>query len=256
MKPGYIILIFVMLFSFSCKNEIEKSPKLPSIETFVVDFSYFQLNKVFFESQNNWEYVSEKVADWNRLITDSLSTPIASYVEAVNIQNPVYQGDDTWLWEYSFNNNKSIYTAKLFGLVEDESIYWEMYISKDGEYDDFKWFTGTSLNDESNVSWTIYKNPSDAIKLYSVEYNYVSDGVRNIRYVNLASNDKTRGNYIECGGDKNDDFDSFCNIYNKGLENLIEIQWSTINKKGRVKDEIGFQDSYWHCWDEDRDDCD
>jgi len=249
------IVLFVAICFVSCKNEKEFVPELPPRASFITDFSDFDNNKSISETTKlNWGHAAGNVFVWNAIITVGLAVPIASYAEAVANHEPIYQGDDTWLWEYSFPNAKNIYSAKLFGTVSDNSIYWEMFISKDGEYDDFMWYTGTSLLDGSKVNWTLYNKPGDESELLSIEYNKVSEDIGNITYTNIVPNGAENGGYIKYGNDSDNDFDSYYQIYNKGLDNLISIEWAHLQKDGRVKDEIKFQDTEWHCWNENQED--
>ena len=67
----------------------------------------------------------------------------------------------------------------------------------------------------------------------------------------LADNSITapeNGGYIFYGTTLNE-FDRFYDIYNKGQDNLTEIEWSSVNKNGHVRDPLHFGHENWNCWD-------
>ncbi|NPA45454.1 MAG: hypothetical protein GXO49_07965 [Chlorobi bacterium] len=256
MKIIKLILIGVFITSsfISCNNDEEFAPELPPKESFVLDFSDFESKVSDDITKLNWTHASSNVLIWNTILTVGLAVPIASYNEAVKNHEPIYQGNDTWLWEFSFSNNLDQYTAKLFGTVNDNSIYWEMFISKDGEFNNFKWYSGTSLLDNSKVSWVLYNNPNEATELLSVEYIKTSDNTANITFTNIEPDGAENGGFIKFGNDSETFFNNYYQIYNKGLDNLINVEWSQSDKSGRVIDELWYKDTDWHCWNENKED--
>ncbi len=254
MKSINIISLFslLLLISFqSCKKDYGAAPDLPPVSSFVTDFSDFDNSKTLFDTTSaNWEYSATNVTIWNVIITIGLAVPIASYVEAVNNHEAVYQSDNTWLWEYSFPEDVNSHTAKLFGTIRESSVDWEMYITKTGIFEDFLWYTGTSLSDGSSVNWILYNKPDDPTELLSIEWKRNSENTGNIKYMNIVPGGTENGGYIKYGDDSDTDLNAYYLIYNKGQDNLIEIEWNQISKNGRVKDENKFGDTEWHCWDE------
>jgi len=251
-----IVILGLTMFFFSCKKDVNIVPDLPPEASFITNFSDFNISKSNNDLTNiNWKYAAGNVLVWNSIITVGLAVPVASYTEAFKNNDPVYQGDGTWLWEYSFPQNENTYTARLFGTVNDNSIYWEMFISKDGEYDSFKWFSGISI-DNSKVSWVLFDNPIDANELLSIEYIKTSDNSGSITYKNIVPEGSENGGYIKYENNNSDDLNAYYEIYNKGKDNLTEIEWSQTNKNGRVKDENKYQDDKWYCWNENLEDID
>lgn len=261
-KPILLVIILATISLQSCKKENQVAPELPPEASFITDFSNFYSNKQLLDdTQVNWKHASGNVLVWNLIITEGLAVPIASYAEAVANHTPTYQSDNTWLWEYSFPKDKPTHTAKLFGTVGENSIYWEMFISKEGAFTNFKWYTGTSMLDNSKVTWTLYNNPPSATnetpyELLSIEYNKTNGDTGNIKYMNIVPGGAENGGYIKYGNDRDSDLNAYYHIYNKGQDNLIEIEWNQANKNGRVKDEIKFKDTEWHCWDVNLEDVD
>ena len=125
-----------------------------------------------------------------------------------------------------------------------------MHITKTGIFEDFLWYTGTSLSDGSNVKWILFHKPNNPTELLSIEWNRNSENTGNIKYMNIVPGGTENGAYIKYGDDSDTDLNAYYLIYNKGQDNLTEIEWNQTNKNGRVKDENKFGDTEWHCWDE------
>ncbi|MCF6365780.1 MAG: hypothetical protein L3J35_06205 [Bacteroidales bacterium] len=246
-----IFFIFATVSFQSCKKDYERPPDIPPVSSFIADFSDFDNSKYFSnKTSENWTHSAANVGTWNTLITIGLAVPVASYVEAVNNHTPVYQSNNTWLWEYSFSVGANTFTAKLYGTIKDETVDWEMYISNEGVYVDFLWYTGTSRIDRTEVDWVLYDDANSATELLSIEYNKTSDNTGNIKYMNIVPSGAENGGYIKYGNDSKAALNSYYLIYNKGQDNLTEIEWSQTSKNGRVKDVSKFGDTLWHCWDE------
>ena len=243
-------IILMLLFIQSCKNKESFVPELPPISSFRIDFSDFANNKTPLENtKNNWEYAVTKIGSWNILVTENIAIPILAYSAAISNHNQIYQGENIWLWEYTFKYEDSDYTAKLFGEVkEGNTTSWEMFISKVGEFKDFKWFTGEKFENDS-VNWTVYNNPKDVGEILSINYSNLG-----LKYTNMVANSTENGSYIIYGENNNSDLNSFFTIYNNGKNNLTQIEWDRDNKNGRINDEEYFQNYNWHCWDENLED--
>ena len=254
------IIILLSLFVFvslqSCKKDNGIAPEVPPQASFVPDFTDFQNDKAFADSTYvNWTHSAVNVLVWNTIIVVGLAVPVASYIEAFN-HEAVYQSDNTWLWEYSFDVGSSSFTARLYGTIKTGYIDWSMYISKAGVYEDFLWYSGTSMLDGSSVDWILYDNPTGQTELLSIEWFKSSDTTGNITYTNIVPGGNENGGYIKYGNDSETDLNAYYLIYNKGLDNLTHIEWSQPNQNGRVKDELKFGDTNWHCWDTNYQDID
>lgn len=255
MKPYKILILtsFLVLIGLqSCKKDHGVAPELPPQSALLPDFSDFQNDdKALLDStQVNWVHAALNVGFWNLVVYVTMAVPVASYVEAFNHQ-PEFQSGSTWLWQYSFNDIWGVnYTAKLYGTVNDGTVDWEMFITKDGYYENFLWYSGVMQSDGTSVAWTMYKSPSVPVELLSIVWNKSTNTTGNIKFTNIDPGGSENGGYIMYGNDSQTDLNAYYLIYNKGLDNLIEIEWSQITKNGRVKDERRFGDTEWHCWDE------
>jgi hypothetical protein len=255
-----ITMICIILFSVmqSCKKDHGDPPELPPQSAFLADFSDFQENKFTTDKTVvNWTHSVINVAVWNTFITVGLAIPVASYLEAVNNHEAEYQSDNTWLWEYSFYAAGSTFTAKLYGTINDnETVSWEMYISRSGFFEDFLWYTGISQFDRMGGSWTLFKSPSEPRELLLIEWERTTEETGHIKYTNIEPGGAENGGYILYGNDSQSDLDSYYDIFNKGANNLTEIEWKKSDLSGRVKDPGHYGDELWHCWDAAQQDVD
>ncbi len=251
-----ILFIAISTSIYSCKDKEPLAPEIPPQESFVTNFSDFNSKTAIDTTMANWGYSVLNVGVWNTIITVGLAVPVASYVEAIKNHEPEYQSENTWLWQYDFDVVLSSYTAKLFGTLDNDSIYWEMYISKPGDFQDFLWYEGTSAVSGTKGTWTLYDNPTDKQKLLGIIWDRNSDSTGNIKYLNIVPRGPENGGYIAYGNDNNTDLNAWYDIYNKGKDNHTNIEWNTTVKNGRVKDINHFGNDLWQCWDESQKDVD
>lgn len=238
-----LLAISLLLTIHSCKKaDQEIPPVLPPESAFVMDFSDFNSNKSE-KSIANHVHAAVNVAFWNVFITLGLAVPVVSYAEALK-HEPVKQSDNTWVWTYGFKAVVN-HQAKLTGTIKGAEVEWKMYITKEGSFTDFLWYEGTSDISGTYANWTLYKSPDLPTKLLSIEWKKDSE----IKYTNIEPDGAENGGFITYGFGTDLEFDVYYNIYNKGKDNLTEIQWNKTNKNGRVKDANRFSDDLWHCWD-------
>lgn len=130
-----------------------------------------------------------------------------------------------------------------------------MYISKLDEYTDFKWYTGRSALDNTSGTWTIFKEPNDPVPLLDIEWHrdYQND-TGDITYTNVEPNGAENGGYITYGTTTDVDYNAFYNLYNKGEDNLVDIEWNRTTIAGRVANEKCYGNTNWQYWDENQED--
>ncbi len=256
LKYGSIaFLLFGFLFA-SCKKDLKYPPALPSEETFIFVIDDFELKSLQDTTMVNWWRAKSIVKNWNLTILENLSVPISSYLKATKTQNPLYQSDNTWLWEYDFYDGEINYSSKLFGTENTDSVIWEMYITKEGEYNDFLWFSGICFNNNNTVLWKIYDNPDNAEELMSINYNKQSSDVIDIKFTNISPSDAENGSYFLLGKSNTDNFNRYFKSFTKTDDKKLEITWSSEIGYGKISSFDLYQDSNWHCWDESLKDVD
>ncbi len=245
------LLVALIFITTSCKKEDEPAPDLPPQSSFVMDFSDFSnpddtLGSREIATYQNWGYSYANVVIWQTILTVGLAVPVASFLESFNHEAVYHPDQDNWTWSYNVTVNLVVYEAELTGYLQADSVVWEMRITAGNQYSDFLWYYGKSAFNESGGYWILQENPLNANALLRIDWNkdmYEAD----IRYTNVRPGDIENGGYIFYGTALAD-FMSY-NIYNKGLDNLTSIEWSSENKDGHVRDPHHFGDDLYHCWD-------
>jgi hypothetical protein len=234
----------------------EEPPEIPPASTFVMDFSDFASETAAL-AVDNWHYAAGNVAIWNAFITIGLAVPVAAFLEALS-HEPVRQTDGTWVWDYNFYVGQVLHVAELRGWVESDVVFWEMYISKQGFFEDFLWYSGESAVAGTEGTWTLYASPENPTPLIGILWHAApEEGTADIKYTNIVPDGPENGGYIFYGVTDGSPYDAFYDIYNKGLENHTNIEWNRPGMAGRVADALHFDDDgEWHCWNDAHQDVD
>ncbi len=255
------ILILIIITIINCEDDNKDSgaPQLPPVESFIIDFSDFSNSSDTVKSTKaaltyqNWGTAFLKVAFWNTVITVTGIVPVTAFLESFN-HHAVYEGDNTWAWTYDYTIGSATYTARLTGkILETEEVKWEMYISKEalgGGFEDFKWYEGTARFDRTSGHWILYNNPAADHELIRIDWTKNWDNnTGGIKYTNIIPDGIENGGYIAYGLVDDPVYDAYYEIYNKGRDNLTDIEWNRTTKEGRISDPLTFGDEDWHCWD-------
>lgn len=261
----FSILMFSLIGCEESTSPADDPPEIPPASTFVIDFSDFnqaestapssaagteQLSKSY------WLYARTVVGVWNAVLWVNLIVPTTSFLAAFNKDpEPEMQDDGTWVWAYSFSVLTAQFDAELHGKIVDSDIEWNMYISKEGEYEDFNWYSGKSKLTGTEGSWLLNRNPQNPESYLDIEWHRdLTNGTRDIKYTNVLPGDDENGSYIFHGLTTDTTYDAFFNIYSVVNENSTDIEWHRTNKNGRVSDARHFDDDgQWHYWDENFD---
>lgn len=252
-------LITGLLFSFvlvSCKkdNNSEPAPELPPESSFEMDFSGFSNPNDTLASRNlssyhNWGHAYADVAVWSTIIKVGLAVPVAAFYESFNHEAVYHPGDNNWTWCYNFMAGGTVHEAELTGYLENDTVNWEMRITKAGAFTNFLWYTGKNSFDRSGGYWILNEKPANPNPLLRIDWTYEGGGIGDMQYTNVKPGGAENGGYIHYGTSTGD-LTRFYNIYNKGQDNLTEIEWSNVDYHGHIKDPKVFGDSDWHCWDD------
>jgi hypothetical protein len=261
-KSKILIMFLALAVFFACakdeptKSDDDQAPTPPQADYFIMDFEAFPDTTSPMPSNKgastltymNWGYAAINVAVWNSLITLTFIAPVTSFNTTI-AEEPVQQPDGRWLWTKNFDVFGVPHTTKLYGETVSGGVEWEMYLSKDTVFTDFKWYTGFSNLPLTEGNWTLYRDPQNPTEFIRIDWHRDPGVGGDIKYTNIIPNDPENGGYIYF--EKNDatPYDRFYDIYNKGMDNLTEIEWDSITREGRVLDAIEFGDSNWHCWD-------
>ena len=205
--------------------------------------------------QSNWVFAAGNVFIWSALVLIGSAVPVASFAASFN-HTPQQQPDLSWRWSYNVWVGVKLYTAELHGEFIDDyngtdaGVRWEMYISLDGEYTDFLWYYGESKLPATEGFWVLKDNPTDDNDLIQIDWerNLVDD-TYSIQYTNILPGGPENGGYISFEATTDVTYDRHYDIYNKGQDNLTEIEWNSTTQEGRVKDVNHFGNDDWYCWD-------
>ncbi len=266
-----IVLLFISLFMFySCSDnstdptkEENEAPVAPSENTMMIDFGDFEyttaqgiLKTADQQTMTNWLRAATTVFFWKTIAQFTLAVPTMALKMAIVVE-PQYE-DGTWIWSHDFNTGEGSFNATLKGFRDDtaQRWNWEMYISMEGSFQNFKWFYGFSSFDGSNGGWTINKSPEDTNPFLDVAWEIHEDSTRVVKWTNADTSSNGYGSYIEFGTMVDELYNAYFTILDKSEDpaRVVEIQWNTTTKAGRIKDEAFYQDTNWHCWDENRQD--
>jgi len=199
-------------------------------------------------SNHNYNHAALQVGFWNTALWLTLAVPTGSYIEAFN-HEPVQQDDGSWVWSYDVTVLNVSYTAELHGAFVDGEVQWRMYISKQGQYDDFLWYTGTSNLTATTGNWTLKKSYAEPEDWIGIEWSRnAADQTWQVQYLNIREGDENEGGLIEYGVTDREPYDAFYDIYNAVADNWVNIESNTTTTAGRVMNPAYFGDDEWRYW--------
>lgn len=257
-----LAVAFISLLFFSCgkDNTPTPAPKLPPVETMIIDFGKLaDATKSAEFSKTNWVFSATTVGSWSLIIGTTFVVPVAAFRKAIKTE-PKRIDNLTWQWDFSVEGFTSQYSARLVGKLQSTSVMWEMYISKKGisPFDEFLWFEGTSNIDGAGGQWILYHSAAFPEKTIQIDWKKEAEKVGEIKYTYVrqkndqGQKDNFNGSTLVYGLQKSE-FDIFINVhaYSSEKMNFIDtaIEWNSTNYTGHVKAAHFFNDSNWHCWD-------
>lgn len=266
-----ILFTFFAVFAiFSCDSDDpnKTAPKIPAVETMVVDFGFFDdVEKSAQSEKSNWVFSATTVGVWSFIVGTTFAVPVAAFKSAIAAE-PSVVDPLTWQWEFNVEGFSAEYNARLVGKLQSVSqVNWEMYISKTGNnpFEDFLWFEGSSNIDRKSGQWILFHSPAFPEEVVQIDWIKNEDEVGEIKYTyvrkfnNQRESDMFSGSVLTYGLQKGE-MDVFMNINAYDLQqNAFKetfIEWSRTGVNGHVKAEHFFNDSNWHCWDAERNDKD
>jgi hypothetical protein len=247
LTPSVLKLFFMAFIAVvaiaGCTKKDEPSgnaPQLPPKETMALpNFDKFPSGKTDETQGLSHFYAAAGVGIWNTILAINLVLPVAAFAESFN-HTPFYK-DGAWNWAYAVNVNNVIHLANLQAIDNGTTIEWKMLISKQGEYSDLVWFTGTSAKDGKNGSWTLMKDPVSNIPYIGIEWTKENDKIGNIKFSNLIPGDPGKDSYIHAGLTADTQYNAFYTIFTKNDNNMANIEWNTLSANGRIKSPYCFQ---------------
>lgn len=263
MKKLSLVLVLSLLVSVlgfqSCtkENDALKAPKLPDTKMMMMDFNGFDKVDPDQRSFSNWFHAAVNVYFWTRTVVEVIQVPVVAFVAALQ-QDAVFQGNDTWLWSFTVNENGQQYTVELYGTLDmdNEEVDWAMYVTHSGGLQDFLWVSGSTAYDESYSNFLLNGFADEAngdyseLEFMTIEYSQdLATDTEGIRYTIVVPEAPENGSYIQYGTEVNEEFPVYYDIFLSTENNTTMIQYNPESKYGRVQDEKRFHDNEWHCWD-------
>ena len=198
---------------------------------------------------DNFAHASFQVGLWNLALTATLAVPVGSFAEAFQ-HEPVRQDDGSWVWSYSATVLGVLYTAELHGAFVDEEVHWDMFITKQGFFEDFLWYSGVSNLPATAGTWTIRKSPEEDYDWIGIDWSReASNETWQVQYMNVHEADDDFGGYIHYGVTSGEPYNAFYDIYYGAQGNLVQIDANRTSHAGRVSNPAHFNDEDWHYWD-------
>jgi len=253
-----ILAAAALLVVHSCEKDPDPM-ELPPAESLVIDWDNFPTSatKGVVEDMSvyNWFYSAGTILVWNTVVAANIAIPTVAYAAAFN-HDPVYQGDNTWLWSYSVTINGRTIMADLLGSrIDNETFSMKMTLSESGQFEDFTWFEGVIRYDHTAADWTLSHSPQNPTAYLDVAYDkdFETDEA-NIRYTVIDPQNELYDDYIDYGIDPAMDYNAHYTI--SRADTTTYIEWSTETNAGHVMDQRHFGDELWHCWDSQLQDVD
>jgi len=254
--------LFFAVFTTACDNATApegQEPELPPQSSFVMDFSDF-LNPAMAAAApaeiplapaagSYWTRSAVVVGVWNLIIVGTLAPPVAAFVASFN--HPAEWDEDAvaWVREYTFMALGAQHSARLEARLVEDNVQWDMYISRDGSFENFHWYSGLSYVSGLSGSWTLNRDPENPTPYIEIDWSRSASGdTSEITYTNVVAGAAENGSYITYGITGDTPYDAFYDLYGAEGGNLTEIEWNRTTKEGRTADPVYFGDSDWRCW--------
>lgn len=257
LKSNLTAVVFVFAFAFllmhGCKTEENKpAPQLPPEASFVMNFEDFSnaddtTGMRNIDSYQHWGRAFAHVAVWNTLIRIGLTIPVTAFLESFKHEAIFNPDGDYWSWTYNFNAGGAIHKAELNAWPINDSMLWVMQISKQNGFQNFEWFRGKSANHRGGGWWILNEHPNNQNEILKIDWTHNNEGTGSVRYTNIKTSSPDYNGYIFYGS-ATLDLNRFYNIYSPSHSNLVEIEWSSDDHHGRIRDPHHFGDELWYCW--------
>ena len=249
---GVAMMVCLMVLFTGCESEpVDERPELPPIESMVMDFSDFEGqpggSKSSVISYANFTHAYLSVLYWNVTSTLTMALPVAAYGQALQ-QEAEYLGDYTWEWSFNYTYEGLEYAVVLTGArINNETFSMEMTIglaALPGQ--GIKWFDGVVRYDHTHATWNLFKEGE--VKILEAEWHKDFESeAGDLKYTYPPADQEETGSYIMFKYMPQEVYDASYII--SLAAGTTEIEWNVTSREGRVKDQVKFGDSNWHCWD-------
>ncbi|XOV95033.1 MAG: hypothetical protein ACFHWX_10050 [Bacteroidota bacterium] len=246
---------FILLNACNDDNDIAGGdpPVMPPASSLSPDFNYFkeggdESGRV--EVVNNWVYAATNVTVYSAILGTALIVPVTAYKVALE-QDATFDTDlSGWVWSYDANvGSAGVFGVRLTAEISGTDVLWTGYVSKEGVFEDFIWFEGTSVIGGDSGSWTLFEGPGGSGAWLSATWEKSDvDGKANVTFTVDKAGD-SQGSSISYSASTSGEFNRNVIITDTNADNVITVDWHSTEKNGRVKSQAQFQDDAFHCWD-------
>ncbi len=261
---GAIIALAAILSS--CSDDAEghgNPPELPPSASLSVNLGNFPQNEGgrvdAASASGNFAFAAINVAVWQTIIGGAIVIPAVAFEGATDQTFQYSESEGKWISEYTVGTGGKLITAELLAEVTGETVIWEMYLSQDGSFDRFLWFTGESRVDNSGGEWTLYASPQRPVEVLTIDWDRVEGEAINSLFTLVDADNSKINSYIEYGLTSEAGFSHYYDVSitdTAGDDYDLYIYFNEETKVGRVKSTAYFGDDTWRCWDETLEDTD
>lgn len=264
-----IVIICVLLLTqlTGCGEDTEESdepleqignaepPSLPPPESMLIDLSLFIDDRkaspgaVMLVTYKNFVNAAARVATINSAIV-AATTPPATLFAAARANEPVQQGDGSWLWTYEQEIDHVTFTASLTAVTDAGETYWSMKVSSDAAIHpvtDFEWYNGMSTETNTSGYWEFFdmQTPEDQNRTVKIDWKV---GILKENTTLAFENVDPRGEYLGDVLEYETDLEDAWMTYDDASEdNVWEIQWNIEMGSGSLS-VPGYNNGEKACW--------
>ncbi len=238
-------------------GEADQPPELPPDASMTVDLSTFGEGKVAPGLQlpgKNFSNAAIRVGLLNLAVVVGMALPAATFKAAVST-DPVRQGDGSWLWSYEINILGFDIAAELTGRLDlaELKTVWSMRVSSNLLLlNDFQWYTGESVLDNTSGSWLFYDylTPNAANELAKVEWTVSAVDEADLVISNLTVDGANAGDILlySIAGTT-----ALISFYDASEDMVADITWDLITIAGSIL-VPNYNDGERAFWNEDKQD--
>ncbi|MEQ9303172.1 MAG: hypothetical protein RJQ14_04590 [Marinoscillum sp.] len=261
---GFLIAVSVLMVG--CGEDVENPgnpPELPPKASLTANLGNFPQNEDGrvdeTNAKGNFLFAAVNVGFWQTLVGAAIVIPAAAFEAAFDESFEYVASERKWKSSYTVGTSGSLISAELYAENKGETVGWEMYLSQEGQFDRFLWFTGESRVDNTGGEWILYTTPADPKEVLHIDWDRNGADFINSKYVMVDSESSKEGSFIEYGLSTEADFTHYYEVSvvdTEGDDYDAFILFNETTTEGRIKSEAYFGDSDFRCWDDGLEDID
>ncbi len=257
----FLVMALLSGYLVSCSKEddpqaMKEAPAVPpaaSLDMKIYTFSDEDASNGRTMNEGKWNALHASLGFniWTTIVKLQVAVPTVALSEAFK-QTPTLTEDGRWLWAYDVEVVDD-YRVELYAKSKgNQQVGWEMYLSKEGGFQNYLWITGTSDRGSKQGQWIVNK---EAAELMRVDWKKgSSDTVTELTYTHLEAGSEYEGSYVKYQTLSEGDYNVAYSVYLSNEASTLKINYHTETQVGRVSDENRFKDDAWHCWNSDFED--